>query len=167
MIKKRKSIGGGPEDMFHPLTSLVSIARENPRTIEAAYQLARRTPELKCLPNKPFMTRDEFERACEQSNAILRVAQIDAETIGFALVLVDDIDSAEQKSACLVYLVVAPKHRRKGIAALLIKDVIQSLEVWDTKVLYAWAHPTSGITELLKKAKFKKGHPRVYMEQEL
>ncbi len=147
------------------------------------YQLGKRTQELQVSATEAFMEEDEFRQALTAEDSIFLVAQEDhgeqkeeqeKNIVGFIYANADDKDKPlRSKYACVVYLVVAPEQRRKGIANLLYRACELRCKELGITHLYAWAHleregeKKSPIREFLKKQSFNEGHKYVWMDKKI
>ncbi|MDE1827934.1 MAG: GNAT family N-acetyltransferase [Candidatus Micrarchaeota archaeon] len=125
------------------------------------YKIGRSTPELKVSKNEIFMTPTDFKFAIANRNGIFLVAIEADRIIAFSYCAIEGPDYA-----CLVYNVVLPKYRGKGIGGLLIKKREQWLKRRRIKSVYSLA-TNPNVARILAHLGYKKGKTLTWMEKRL
>ena len=116
------------------------------------------------------MERDEFLSAIENSDGTFLVAEADEKIVGFMYANRGDVERGPQtKWACLVYLVVRPEYRKKGVAQELYDACVKELKNHGITNVYGWASSESdgSIMKFLKKQGFDEGHKYIWMDKEI
>lgn len=110
-----------------------------------------------------FPTLDELER--DDLADWLVVEDGEGHVWGFCCARTGDADrTGGQRSACIVYLFVHEKFRRRGLAKKLLDAMTFQLQCAGVDHVYSWANPNSGIVEFFERARFNKGKPCVWMD---
>lgn len=134
------------------------------------YKLGLDMPEFKVSDGNAFMDEDEFLSAIENPNGTFLLAERDGDVAGFIYASRQDFERAPKtKWACLVYVVVSPEHRKKGVAQQLYAACIDDLKKHDVSKVYGWAS-TEGdgsIISFMKKNGFHEGHKYAWMDREI
>ena len=134
------------------------------------YDLGKNTPELKVSGTEDFMDKDEFRFSMTDAKSVFLVAETAGELAGFIYASTQDAERPlPNKWACLVYLVVSPKFRRRGIASELYKHCLAELKKRHITNLYCWASVESdgAIKEFMKKQGFAEGHKYMWMDKKV
>lgn len=119
-------------------------------------------PEWKVSATRPFMSLEEIESSLLDPRFIWMIAEDrDGGILGACLASTVDPDHA---GACIVYLGVLSSVRRQGVATKLFKAMLTKLREAGHNYVYAWAHPISGVIELMTSEGFTKGHTCVWMD---
>jgi len=113
-----------------------------------------------------FPSLDELERDLFDSDWL--VAEDERGHVwGFCCARAGDLEKPGQRSACIVYLFVEPRHRHKGLAKMLWDEMAVSLGAAGVTHVYALANPASGVVEFFEKQGFTRGKPCVWMDCDL
>lgn len=119
-------------------------------------------PEWKVSETQPFMTLEEITLSLTDPKFVWMIAEDhEGGLLGACLASMADPDRA---GACIVYLGVLPGVRRQGVATKLLSATLTELRGLGQNYIYTWAHPTSGVVELMETAGFVKGHTCVWMD---
>ena len=132
---------------------------------DAIYQLGCRIPELQVSTKAPFMGVDELRAALASERDVFLVDNCEGEITGFVYAAIGDLDrGGDRAQACLVYLAISTSWRRRGVASVLWSHCSSLLVASGVRHVYAWAHPTSGVIDLLQRNGFIRGHECVWMD---
>jgi|SRR3989338_7197182 len=134
------------------------------------YEIGKNTPELKVSATEEFMDADEFKWSITNPNGIFLVAEEEKSKIGFLYASARDIERPfKNKYACLVYLVVTPEFRRKGIAEKLYLEAEKKLKELGVTNIYGWANSESKgeIIKFMKSNGFSEGHKYMWMDKKI
>ena len=134
------------------------------------YNLGNNTPELKVSGTEDFMDQDEFRFSMTDTKSVFLVAEAEGELAGFIYAGTQDAERPlPNKWACLVYLAVAPKWRRRGIANELYARCLAALKKRKITNLYCWASVESdgAIQQFMKKQGFAEGHKYMWMDKKI
>ncbi len=133
------------------------------------YNLGKATPELKVSATEEFMDLDELRGSIETKDNVFLVAEEDNKLIGFAYANAKDKDKPfKNRYACLVYLVVVPEYRKKGVATKLYLMCEQELRKKGINFIYSWANANSGeMVKFMNKQGFAEGHKYIWMDKKL
>ena len=137
---------------------------------EALYKIGLATPEFKVSASGEFMEQDEFLSALEDPLGTFILAESENEILGFIYANRQDPERAPKtKWACLVYLVVTPEYRGRGIAQALYDFCVQELKQCGITKLYGWANSEGdgSIIKFMKKNGFSEGHKYIWMDKEI
>jgi len=148
----------------------VSIRTATPKDFETLYETGLATPEFQVSSNGEFMDRDEFMSAIKNPNGTFLVAELDSRIAGLIYANRGDIERAPKTQwACLVYLVIKPEFRKKGIAQELYNACIKELKNYRISRIYGWANSESdgSIVKFMSKNGFTKGHKYLWMDKEI
>lgn len=146
------------------------IRRATVSDFETLYEIGLATPEFKVSSNGEFMERDEFRSAIENPNGMFLLSEDHGTTTGFIYANRKDIERGPKtKWACLVYLVVKPGYRKRGVAQELFNECTEELKSKGISKIYGWANSESdgSIIEFMKKNGFTEGHKYVWMDREI
>jgi GNAT superfamily N-acetyltransferase len=114
------------------------------------------------------MDKDDFKRRIIGENHIFLLAESEDKIIGFITANAKDADSPlKNRYACIVYIVVSPDHRSKGVATKLYEECVKKLKKMGITHVYAWADMKSGVITFLKKKGFNIGKPSVWVDKKL
>ncbi len=134
------------------------------------YKIGENTPELKVSATESFMGADEFSWAISNQSNVFLVAEENKKFLGFIYASAKDLDKPfVDRYACLVYLVVVPEARNKGVAFQLYSGCEQELKKMGINCLYLWANVEGKgeIVGFMKKQGFAEGHKYVWMDKRL
>ena len=136
------------------------------------YALGKQTSELRVSATEEFMQEDEFRMAITRDSAVFLCAEEKNKLMGFIYANARDKDKPlQQRYACLVYLVVHPNYRKRGVAQQLYLACEKILKEIGITNLYGWARISeegmSPIREFMKKQGFQKGHQYVWMDKKI
>jgi len=146
----------------------MKIRQAKPSDFKELYALGLNTPEFRVSATESFMDKDDFKGRLTGKNHVFLLAESEGKIIGFISANAKDADSAlKNKYACIVYIVVLPLYRKKGVASRLYKECITKLKDMGITNVYAWADMNSGIIPFFKKKKFKIGKPSVWVDKKL
>ncbi|MBI2476571.1 GNAT family N-acetyltransferase [Candidatus Uhrbacteria bacterium] len=147
------------------------IRSASKQDFDALYELGLTTPEFQVSSSGPFMEPDEFAYAIESPHGVFLVAESEKEgLIGFIYANRQDPERGPVTQwACLVYLVVKPEYRGRGVAQALYEACVKELKLHDVNRLYGWAEAESNgsIIQFLKKNGFVEGHKYAWMDREI
>lgn len=114
------------------------------------------------------MTLEEMQEAISQTGGMLFLAELDGSLVGFIFALVGDFDRLPNATqACLVYLAVAPECRRQGIAQKLYDQLREELKERGVSYVYAWACPTSGVVDFMKRQGWNPGRTCLWLDKRI
>lgn len=136
------------------------------------YALGLETPELKTSASEPFMDEQEFRAAINNRHGVMLLATAGSRIAGFVYANFGESDIERgpgSKWACLVYVVVRPEFRRRGVAQQLSVACISELKRHGMTHVYAWAD-TEGdgsVIALMKKNGFHAGHRYMWMDRKI
>jgi len=148
----------------------MNIRKSTENDFDTLYALGLATPELRVSATEEFMDPDEFRYALTNPQGIFLVAEDGTDIQGFIYATTDDKEKPLlNKWACLVYLVVAPEARRKGVASALYTECVKKLKKQNITNLYGWANAESdnGIIDFMKKEGFNAGHLYRWMDKRI
>ena len=134
------------------------------------YLIGTHTSELRVSSVEPFMDPDEFRWAITNPDGVFLVAEVDQNIVGFIYANTNDIEKTFQnKYACIVYLVVIPPFRRRGVAQRLYLETEKKLHTKGVSHLYCWAHDsgTGEIVRFMEKQGFIQGHSYRWMDKKI
>lgn len=148
----------------------MKIRKATIKDFKELYQLGLDTPEFQVSLNEPFMDKDDFKFRIKDKNHLFLLAEEDKKIVGFILFnLKDRKKPVKNKYACLVYLVVLPKFRGKGIASQLYNLSIKKIKKEGITHVYAIAF-SEGKDEMisfLKKRDYAEGHKYTWMDKKI
>ena len=115
------------------------------------------------------MDEDEFRIVLTHPCSTFLVAREGGQLAGFAYATTNDVErSTRTKWACLVYLVVLPAFRRKGVARQLCDATIAELRRRGITHLYGWANAESpAILAFMEQRGFALGHRYVWADRRI
>lgn len=134
------------------------------------YSLGKKTLQLRVSVNEEFMDADEFKWSITNPHGAFLVAEENQKIIGFIYANAQDIERPfEHKYACLVYLVVQPEFRGKGIAQRLYSACEKRLKELGISHIYGWAslEGDGAIINFMKKQGFAAGHKYLWMDKKI
>ena len=134
------------------------------------YEIGKDTAELRVSATEEFMDADEFKWSITNPNGCFLVAEEKNKKVGFIYANAKDVERPfEHKYACLVYLVVIPEFRRRGVALKLYLECEKRLSKLGVSNLYGWANAEANgeIVEFMKKQGFAEGHKYVWMDKKI
>ena len=147
----------------------MKIRPATPSDFSKLYEIGKSTPELRVSSIEEFMDADEFKWAITNPKSVFLVAE-EQEIAGFIYASAKDLDRPfMHKYACLVYFVVSPKFRRRGIAKQLYIECEKGLKKLGMTHVYIWANSEGNgeIIELMKKQGFSLGHKYSWMDKKI
>ena len=115
---------------------MVEIRKATLKDVNKLYYLGSITPELQ-VSDEPFMTKKGFEFAVKNPKGVFLVAEEKTKVVGFAYGNIKNKGKG-YKEGCLVYLVVHPKYRKKGIGKLLYDERLKQLKKRGVSYVYSW-----------------------------
>lgn len=148
----------------------IKIRQVEQKDFAELYALGENTPELKVSATEDFMDKDEFRFSMTDAKSVFLVAEVEGSLAGFIYAGMQDAERPlPNKWACLVYLVVAPKFRRRGIASELYTHCLAELKKRNITNLYCWASAESdgAIGQFMKKQGFAEGHQYMWMDRKI
>ena len=147
----------------------MNIKKATSKDFNKLYKLGLKTKEFQVNPNELFMAKDEFESRIKDKNDLLLLAEENNKILGFILFGLKDADRPmKNKCACLTYLVVNQKYRKKGIAQILYNESIKKLKKKKIKIIYGWAcEESKSIRKFVKKQGFLEGNKYIWIEKKL
>ena len=146
----------------------MNIRKAAAKDFKELYELGRKTPELQVSATEDFMDPDEFEFSITSKDSVFLTAEEDNKLIGFIYASLNDAEKPyKNKYACIVYIVVSPEYRKKGVAIELYNECEKIVKKMKVQFLYGWANETSGVIEFLKKQGFNEGHSYKWMDKKI
>ncbi len=146
----------------------MKIRKANLTDFKKLYALGLKTPELRVSATEPFMDKDDFKKRINGKNHVFLLAEVRSKIIGFIIANAKDANSPlENRYACIVYVVVSPDYRNRGVATQLYDACMKKLKKLGITHVYAWADMKSGVIFFLKKKGFNAGKPSVWMDKKL
>ncbi len=148
----------------------IKIRPVEDRDFAKLYDLGNNTPELKVSGTEDFMDKEEFRFSMTDAKSVFLVAEAEGGLAGFIYVSTQDAERPlPNKWACLVYLVVSPKFRRRGVANELYTRCLAELKKRHITNLYCWASVESdgAIGQFMKKQGFVAGHQYMWMDKKI
>ena len=148
----------------------MKVRKAIPKDFDELYKIGLSTPELKVSATENFMDADEFKGFITDNDCIFLVAEEGKRIAGFILAHAEWVyRPVQNKYACIVYLVVLPEFRHKGIASKLYSECVPKLKMLGATHVYGWANTESdgSIIDFFKKQGFKEGHRYMWMDNEL
>lgn len=147
----------------------LSITAPRATDIPALYALGLQTPELKVSATEPFMDDAEFRAAVANPDGVFLVAQKGSDLVGFVYANANDVERSEARQwACIIYIVVAPKWRRAGVAQALYTACTEALARRGVTHVYAWASAESpAILAFMRRMGFAVGHTYVWVDRRI
>lgn len=137
------------------------VRRATPRDFKELYKIGKSTPEFKVSDDGEFMLPEDFKFAIKNKQGIFLVAEISNKIVGFAYA----VREAPTYGA-LVYVVVIPNYRKRGIASNLIARCENHLKKCGVKSIYGLiSNPTA--RKVIKNLGYKRGKTLVWMNKEL
>lgn len=135
------------------------------------YEIGKNTPEFKVSATEVFMDVDEFLWAISgNKNSVFLIAEEGKQIAGFIYANAKDLDKPlKKKYATLVYIVVLPAFRKKGVAERLYRECEDRLKKMGITNIYAWASSEGdgSILRFMERQGFAKGHQYVWLDKEL
>jgi len=133
------------------------------------YQLGLATPEIQVSATEPFMDEDEFLGALKKKENFFVLWEEMGEIVGFIMADTRDQDIGyHNKYGCIIYVVVKPEFRGKGVAKKLYAETERIMKERGMTNLYCWASMESPeIQKFMKKQGFAEGHRYVWMDKKL
>ncbi len=129
------------------------------------YNIGLTIPELRVTDDR-FMTEDEFKWHITNPNGSFYIAEENNKVVGFACLNLKE--RGKDKFGCLVYLVVLPKYRRKGIATELYQKIESRAKELDAAYIYSWMDAESKpIQDFFKKQNYTFGQPCIWIDKKL
>ena len=148
----------------------MNIRAATTEDFESLYELGLATSEFKVSSSGEFMEPDEFLSSIENPHGTFLLAGYNEEVIGFIYADRRDAERAPKtKWACLVYLVIKPEHRKKGVAQKLYDACGAELKRHGITRVYGWANAESdgSVIAFMKKNGFDEGHKYLWMDKEI
>lgn len=148
----------------------MKIRKATKNDFKKLYEIGKNTPELKVSSIEIFMDPDEFLWALTNKDSIFLLAKEKKKIAGFIFAHAKDVHRPFiNKYACLVYIVVVPKFRRKGIATKLYIECEKRIKKLGITNMYVWANADGSgeIMEFMERQGFAKGHKYLWMDKEL
>lgn len=148
----------------------MNIRPATPEDFSALYTIGTNTPELQVSATEVFMDDDEFMWSLTNPKGVFLVAEVNNRPIGFIYASATDMERPfAHKYACLVYLVVIPEYRRKGVAQKLYLACETALQTLGITNIYVWANNESNgeIISFMKKNNFTEGHTYTWMDKKI
>ena len=146
------------------------IREANLNDFKKLYKIGKQTPELKVSSTEEFMDKDDFKSRIKNKEHVFLVAEIDKHLIGFICAHArDNWKHLKNKYACLVYLAILPKYRKRGISSILYKECIKKLKKMGITNVYGRVNNESdgAIVEFMKKQGFSQGHNYIWMDKKI
>ncbi len=136
------------------------------------YRLGKNTPELRVSATEPFMDKDEFNAFITDENCIFLAAEEKKSIIGFIIGHTEWVNmivkNLKNKYGYLIFLVVAPEFRKRGVATKLYSACIAKLKEKGATHIYSWANANGeDVINFMKKQGFTEGHKYIWMDKKL
>lgn len=149
--------------------NLMIIRKALVSDFKTMYIIGSQTPEMQVNYHDPFMEKDDFRSRIADKMNVFLVAEDNKKIVGFICASTSDRDRPlKDRWACLVYIVVIPEFRKRGVAALLYDACVKELKKTGMTHIYALADGnTQAIQNFLKKAGFRTGKKIVWMDRKL
>jgi predicted N-acetyltransferase YhbS len=147
----------------------MKIRKATAKDFEDIYRIGIGITELQVRQHTHFMERGELKIGITNRDHVFLVAEDEGKIVGFIYGSTKDMDSPlAHKWACLVYLAVIPKYRRRHVATMLYSDCIKRLKQRGVTHIYGWANSKgNAIQKFLQKHSFKPGNTFVWMDKKL
>jgi N-acetylglutamate synthase-like GNAT family acetyltransferase len=144
------------------------IRKATMKDFKTLYDIGLRTPELS-VSDGAFMDRKEFRWYIVNRHAVFLVAEENGRIAGFICANTRDTErAAEHECACIVYLVVLPGYRKRGLATALFKECVRQLKKKRIRYIFTWANAKSKpIQKFMEKQGLKKGHACIWMDKSI
>jgi len=147
---------------------IMQIRKAAAKDFEQLYKIGSNTPELQVSATEPFMDEDDFKLRIKDKNHVFLLAEADEKIVGFVCANTKDIDRPmKNKYACLVYIVVIPSYRKKGVANKLYNSCTIELKKKGITHVYTWANDSPAIKKFLKSKRFSEGGKYIWMDKKL
>lgn len=146
------------------------IRKATPADLAELHEFGLTVPEIKVSATENFMSLDDLNVAV-QGNGVFLVARhcvpkrAPENIVGFVYASVGEDRAPVNDIARLVYLVVAEKHRHRGLGQALLDRVLVELQDRGVVSVYAWAN--NSVTPYLERSGFKVGKLCRYMDMKL
>lgn len=135
--------------------------------VSAIHALGSRAEELEVGGVEGgFPSLDDLETAIDEDEWVV-ADNGNGGIVGFCCARRGDSDGRRSNSACLIYILVAARYRRRGLAKALLDYLTFKLGVMGVEHVYTWANPDSGAVEAFEKHGFSKGKTCVWMDCDL
>lgn len=146
----------------------ITIRRATEEDAKDLHTFGLTMPELQVSSQVEFMYENELRNCIANPGAVTFLAKEGDEVVGFCLGTTGDPDHcADASQACIVYLAVSEKWRRKALATTLFQWVMDGLKANGVSYLYVWACPTSGMVDFCAKQGMIKGRTCVWMDMSI
>ena len=148
----------------------MNIRYAKSKDAKVLYKLGIQTPELRVSATEVFMDKDEFQWSLSNPKGVFLIAERKSQIAGFIYANADDKEKPfNHRYACLVYLVVAPRFRKQGVASKLYAECTQELKRMGVTHIYSWAKTgrQSKIIGFLRKQGLVQGHSYIWMDKKL
>lgn len=149
---------------------MMKIRKAELTDFDELYYLGLSTPEFRVSANEVFMDADDFKMHITEDSSAFFVAEDKDKIIGFICSNAKDSDKPfVNKYACLVYIMVKPEYRNKGVAKNLYAECEKELKKKGITHFYSWANAEGdgSIVNFLKKEGFAEGHLYKWMDKKL
>ena len=146
------------------------IRKATEKDFKSLYKIGIETSEFRVSSSGEFMETDEFMFAIQNPRGTLLLAEVKEEIIGFIYADRHDPERPPKtKWVCLVYLVVKPEFRKKGIAQKLYDACVRNLKDNGATRIYGWANSEGdgSIIRFMEKNGFIGGHKYLWMDKEI
>lgn len=145
------------------------IRKAAPEDFHKVYELGASTPELLTSSEHPFHGKNEFQKGFTDPASAIFLAEASRKLAGFIYGDVEAKDLDGKKWACLMYIVVRPEFRGKGVAQKLFDAFSFEAKSRGATHLYSWANSEEGsvIMPFFEKQGLKPGHLYRWMDKEL
>lgn len=149
-------------------TNVTTIRKAMPEDFDALYRLGLETPEFAASQDGAFMLPEEFRAALGNPDGVMLLAGRDDEVAGFVYANCRDPETPpDGRIACLVYLVVRPRHRGQGIARQLHDACLDVLRARGMTYVYGWARSGADIVGVMRHLGYRSGHEYTFVEKSL
>ncbi|MBI2583995.1 MAG: GNAT family N-acetyltransferase [Candidatus Aenigmarchaeota archaeon] len=148
---------------------MIKIRKAVPSDFEELYEIGLKTPELSVSSDEPFMDKDDFRLRIRDRHNVFLLAEDKGKIVGYVLADGNDADRPlRHRYACIIYLVVIPSYRKRGIAKKLFDACIARLKTLGITHVYAWANAHSApIQKFLVNHGFKTGKKYIWMDRKI
>ena len=148
----------------------MKIEQATMEDFDKLYVLGQGAPEMRVSGTEPFMTEEEFKWAINNPNGVFLIVKEGEKIVGFMYADIKDYGKPLKSIyACIVFVVVLPEYRRKGIATSLYEECKEKLRDMGCTNLYVWANAESSgeIIKFMEKQGFIKGHKYIWMDKKI
>jgi GNAT superfamily N-acetyltransferase len=138
------------------------------RDFRALYDLGNKTKELQVTKGEPFLDQDQFKWYIRDPKGFFILAE-DTKILGFIYASFEDQELPyKHKYSCLMYIVVHPSARGKGVADALFEMYQREAKKRGFTHIYSLANDDSpSVQRFYQKRGLKKGKKFIWMDKKL